>query len=254
MRAVRLHTLDVHGRPTQVRHAPGDGPPLVLLHGASGCGRTWERVLDHWAWADVWVPDLPGRGVAGEPLDRVPALAGWLAEVVAQTAGAGAIVVGHSLGGAIGLQLALDHPDALSRLVMVASSARLKVSPAILQAVAQSSERSPLDLRMAFGPDADDAIKDAYHQDAHGVPAAAALADWQACDAFDVRERLGEVGLPVHVVYGTADRFTPAKHQVRLVDALPDGTTATVREGGGHMLPWESPGEVAEAVRVWTAG
>lgn len=242
-----MQTITAAGRATQLRHLPGPGPTLLLLHGASGTGASWEAIAAHWSWADLWIPDLPGRGVPAAGLDSVSSLAGWLSEVVAYTGAA--VVVGHSLGGAIGLQLSLDEPQALKGLVMVASSARLRVSPAILEAVAQSSEERPLDLGFAFGPGTDKGVIAAYRGQTMGVPAQAALADWRACDAFDVRARLAESQTPTLVAYGDADVLTPPKHQRGLVEALPEASELAL--AGGHMLPWEQPLALSEGVRGW---
>jgi pimeloyl-ACP methyl ester carboxylesterase len=242
-------TIEAAGRPTRVHHVPGEGPPVVLLHGASGTAATWAPTLGAWSAHELWIPDLPGRGVHAEPLDRVPALAAWLADVIVWTAGPGATVVGHSLGGAVGLQLALERPELLRRLVMVCSSARLRVAPAILDLVAATSARVPLDFAFAFGPHTARAVIDRYQADARGVPTATALADWRACDAFDLRDQLHRIQVDTRVVYGTVDPLIPEKHQRRLAETLPHARAVAV-PGAGHMVPWEAPERLVAAVTM----
>lgn len=240
----------------QMVHVPAGGPRVVLVHGASGCGASWDRVA--WAWADLWVADLAGRGAAAEerPLHTVADLADDLRAALPD----GPLwLVGHSLGGGIALQLVLDHPELwasaggpVAGVVLLGSSARLAVSPAILEAVRGSTPAAPFRLGFAFALGTDAAARTRYDALTAEVSPVASLADWTACNGFDVRARLGEVGGPVLVVYGDGDVLTPPKHQVRLVDALPEATPV-VLPGLGHMAPFEDAGAVAEAVRAWVA-
>ena len=100
----------------------GNGPPVVLLHGPGEFAACWLRVIpglvrDH----RVIVPDLPGHGaseLSGEPLDTAGVLA-WLGELIERTCPSPPALVGHLLGGAVAARFAIDHPDRLSRLVLV---------------------------------------------------------------------------------------------------------------------------------------
>lgn len=100
----------------------GTGPPVVLLHGAMGAGVTWHPVIgalaDHFR---VIAPDVVGHGESDDapvPPDR-SYLAAWLAHFVDALGVERAHVVGHSMGGAIALQFALECPTRLDRLVAV---------------------------------------------------------------------------------------------------------------------------------------
>ena len=100
----------------------GDGPPVVLLHGPGEFAASWMRVIPELVRAHrVITPDLPGHGasgLAGEPLDAARVIA-WLGELVERTCPSPPTLVGHLLGGAIAARFAIDHPDRLSRLVLV---------------------------------------------------------------------------------------------------------------------------------------
>jgi pimeloyl-ACP methyl ester carboxylesterase len=224
---------------------------LVLIHGASGNGATWEPLLPHFAWADPVAPDLPGRGdTPGPAHDNVGTTAAWLAGCVEASTCTTPVLVGHSYGGAVALQLALDRPDLVQALVMVSSAARLRVHPTILDAVESSTVDAPFRLDAAFGPATPAEVVEAYAQRSAQTPPTSAIADWRACDGFDVRDRLAEVQVPVLIVHGSEDALTVPKHQAALEAALPHASRVVV-EGRGHMLPWEDPAALSRAVQGW---
>ena len=66
-----------------------------------------------------------------------------------------------------------------------------------------------------------------------------------------VAPRLGEVRLPVHVVWGERDPFQKVRWAPKLRDAIPGATLATLP--GGHFLPWDLPAEVAREIRALAA-
>lgn len=103
----------------------GAGEPLVLVHGLGGAASNWlplAPLLE--PGRRLLVPELPGHG-GSEPLPAAPnlnAYADSLAEVAEREGLFPAAVVGHSLGGAIALRLAIRRPDGVSRLVLAAAA------------------------------------------------------------------------------------------------------------------------------------
>lgn len=246
-------TLTVGGAELRVRRWSGEGRPLLLLHGASGSAASWGLTEAAWAGQEVWLPDLPGRGGSpGAPLARAEAVADWLAGLIQAAGLQRPLLVGHSFGGAVALQVALQHPGAVGGLALVASGGRLRVAPAILAAVAAATPEAPFRLDAAFGPSTAPAVVEAYAVATRAVPPATAAADWAACDAFDALARLGEVRCPSLVISGEDDVLTPPKRQRALAAALP-GSTQVSLPNVGHMLPWEAPQALADAVRGWWA-
>lgn len=174
------------------------------------------------------------------PEDSVRGSADWLIDELTGLTEA-PIVIGHSLGGAVALRAALDRPELFSGLVLVNSSARLKVHPAILaQAEAAVEGGAPVDISLAFANRSP--AMEGYIERSAQTPVAAACADWRACNDFDVRDQVGGLGVASLVLYGTEDKLTPPKFQKFLVENI-----SNVREralpGVGHMAPWEAPTE-----------
>jgi pimeloyl-ACP methyl ester carboxylesterase len=112
----------VDGIPIHFAEA-GDGPALLLLHGASASHHVWERTIA--ALANRWrvvAPDLPGHGASGKP--DAPYTADFYAGVMrslGRELGIGeAVVVGNSLGGQVAVELALAYPRWTRALVLAA--------------------------------------------------------------------------------------------------------------------------------------
>jgi len=118
---IRGRLLALAGHQTAVLEG-GDGPPVVLLHGAGEFAACWMRVVPELvAGCRVVAPDLPGHGaseLADKPLDAATVVA-WLGELIERTCPSPPVLVGHLLGGAIAARFAIEHPDRLSRLVLV---------------------------------------------------------------------------------------------------------------------------------------
>lgn len=106
----------------------GKGPPCVLLHGWGMHGGVWRETARELATQhQVISVDLPGHGHS-EPLpeqDSLPALAGAIAGVIPPHSR----VVGWSLGGMVAMRLAIDHPDRVAQLLLVASTPRFVTGP-----------------------------------------------------------------------------------------------------------------------------
>ena len=102
----------------------GSGPPLVLVHGSPGEGRSWGRVVPHLKDRFRTIcPDLPGYGGSDrlevdEPAGRMAGMGAAVARLVGSL-GTPVRLVGHSYGGNIALQAALQaRPEAVERIVL----------------------------------------------------------------------------------------------------------------------------------------
>jgi 2-hydroxy-6-oxonona-2,4-dienedioate hydrolase len=119
--AFEVQTVEVGGLPIRYL-AAGEGPPLVLLHGAGDNALDWRWVLPALARKHrVYAPNLPGSPDSARPaLDYSPAFfERFVAAFVDRLDMGSATFVGNSLGGLIALRLALSEPDRVTALVLV---------------------------------------------------------------------------------------------------------------------------------------
>lgn len=230
--------------------------PLVLIHGSGDSARCWKRMLQALRWdpGQVVALDLPGHGQRlSAPLPTPPTVEAYAAAVRDELAVRGAervTLVGHSLGSAIALRLALDAPTLVERLVLIGAGARLRVSAALLATARTEPDTAWREL-VALGH-----APDHQHMVAPYVAASAPVAqralnnDLTACDGFDVIGQVGRVAQPTLVLVGDADRLTPPRYAAYLGEHLPHATLATI-PGAGHYLLDEAPDEVARVLRAW---
>jgi pimeloyl-ACP methyl ester carboxylesterase len=159
-----------------------------------------------------------------------------------------AVVVGHSMGGAIALTMALDAPGRVAGLVLIATGARLRVAPAILEKIPVDFDMA-LDVitRCAWSPVASANLVELGRESLREIGPDVLLGDLAACDRFDVMERLGEVDVPALVIVGSADRLAPVKYARYLADHISDARLVVI-ENAGHMVMLERPAEVAGVI------
>jgi pimeloyl-ACP methyl ester carboxylesterase len=226
-------------------------PPLVLLHGAGGSRLHWPRELRRLNIADVYALDLPGHGKSeGAGRQSVAEYAARVLEWIKDAWVQRPVLVGHSMGGAIALQAALEAPAAVSGLVLIGSGARLRVAQPILDGSSREetlAQAVDVFVDWSYSENAPRALRELSARSVRETRAAALHNDFLACDKFDVMGRLGEVRAPALVMCGSEDRLTPEKYSRYLADHLPDARLV-VLPGAGHMAMLEQPQAAAEAV------
>ena len=207
----------------------GDGPPVVFTHGWLNSSTVWTKTIAELdgsvrslAWdlrghgeSDPVKPGHYGRSVCLQDLDQM-----------IDKVGAPAVLVGHSLGGYLSLAYAIEHPDRVSALVLVASGPGFR-NPDSLRAwnesVAQIAERQDPPI-----PDGMEEIS--MHVDSMVI------------------DRLGEITAPTVVVVGERDKRFLASADVfnRYLSVV----QTSIVPDAGHMVHISEPGAVAAAVNL----
>ncbi|GAA3685795.1 hypothetical protein GCM10022237_50330 [Nocardioides ginsengisoli] len=256
----------------RIRHLGGlpGRPPLVV---GPSLGTTVDRL---WSGVAAALPgwnilgwDLPGHG-ASPSVDRlVPAftlasLADAVLTSVAEVVGDVPFAyAGDSIGGAVGLQLALDHPDRVTSLAVLCSApafgapsawherAALVRAEGMAPMVASSPGRW-FGSALLAAADRERRIADAV-ADLAAVDAESYARACEALAGFDIRPRLGDLRVPLLAIAGADDLPTPPSVMADLVAAVPTGRLE-VLDGVGHLAPYEAPEEVAALLTFAAAG
>ena len=251
-----MPTVDV-GRQTISFREQGEGfPAILLLHGAGGASLHFIEALPLMGQHGrrVVAVDLPGHG-ASPPIEPPPtpsALLEAYRDLVAdfgERVGLGRFVlVGHSMGGAVAQLFALAYPDRLEAMVLVATAARLKVAPAVLDTIRHHFDRLPTLLAaVGYSPATDRGRVERWAGSQIHASREVVLADFLACGCFDQRDRVGAIACPTTVVSAADDMLTPPALQERLQQLIPRSRLETVSRAG-HFLLMERADEVARLV------
>lgn len=214
--------------------APGR-PSLLLVHGAGGRAAAFQAQLsllgEH---LNIAALDLPGHGqTPGPGRQRVEDYADWLAEVLA-AGPVRPVLLGHSMGGTVAMNLALSHPRLLRGLILLSTGPRLPVAPAILQGLEQDFEATVERIvRLAYSMQADPSLIRQGIANMTATGPEVVLGDFQACDQVDLRPRLAEINLPTLVLTGELDRMIPPKFSEQLAQSIP-GAQLRIIPGVGH--------------------
>lgn len=261
-------------------HEPADPAPdvptVVLAHGWTLDHRSWEPVARRLAADDrcrivTW--DQRGHGastVAGGASyggrASVRALGDDLLTVITACADEASpiILAGHSMGGMTIMAFAGLHPDIVRErvqgVVFVATSAgdlrglRVPGAAITMRAISRIPLRggrfvSRRSQRLSFGahPRREDLL--ATHAQNSATRLSTTGSFYRALMEHDETQALASLTkTPVHVLVGTRDVLTPPRHARALAEALPEADVSFLK-GKGHMLTYEAPDEVANAIR-----
>jgi pimeloyl-ACP methyl ester carboxylesterase len=218
----------------------------------------WDRVASHLSGVPLFIPSLPGRlGVEWPDDEKDRDVAAYGRYVLSQLDAHGidaATIAGHSLGGAIAIWLALEHPGRVTGLGLCCTGARLRVWPHVLENLGDGV-RDALDffVNAQCGPATTDRDRVVLHRIAETTGVEQTLEDLRACDAFDEMLRVERIRVPVQVLAGEEDLCTPVKYATYLAARLP-ASRLTIYPRVGHALPLERAEEVAgELAVLWAS-
>jgi pyruvate dehydrogenase E2 component (dihydrolipoamide acetyltransferase) len=244
----------------------GEGAPIVFLHGFGGDLNNWqynqEALAENHA---TYAVDLPGHGGSSKDLGSDGADVGALASAVLDFLDAKEIarphLVGHSLGGAVALDLALNHPDRVASATLICTAGLgPDINMEYIDGFMQAKRRKQLQplLEMLVADPAmisremiEDVLK---FKRLDGVETALnrIIDDSFAGgrQALDLTSRLGELRAPIQVIWGRQDQIIPASH----AEGLPANVAARVFDGAGHMVHMEKAAEVNQLIRTLVDG
>ncbi|MFI6560586.1 3-oxoadipate enol-lactonase [Streptomyces sp. NPDC050534] len=235
-------------------------PPLLLGPSLGTSYALWDTVAPELSISHRVVRwDLPGHGGSAPGLIGPGATVGDLAGLVLALADSLGIdrfaYAGVSLGGAVGLHLALHHPDRVTSLAAICSSAHFNGAKP-WEERAERVRREGLDFLVEsadarwFTPGF--TMPQLVRDQAEADPGAyAACCD--ALAAFDLRDRLAEISVPTLLIAGREDKATPPPHLREIADAVA-GSTLVELPGAGHLAPAQCPVAVLTALRAHLGG
>lgn len=242
----------------------GDGPPLMLIAGLASDAQSWMPVVP--ALSRHFTLILPDNRGAGQtrPLDApisIKAMAQDHAALITHLGYSTLHVAGHSMGGAIALELALQRPDLVDHLVLAATNARLSKRNRVLfndlDTLRQTSVDKVLWYKMLFQW----LFKPTFFDDEKKVEDAAKLAcayrfaqsdlnfsrQLQAAYAVDFRDSLKDISAQTLVLLAQMDVLFPIDEAKSALKNIPNSTIHII-ENTAHSIHWDNPEAFSEAL------
>lgn len=235
-----------------------NGEPLLLLHGFTDSSRSWTTVLPYLGRYRLLMPDQRGHGASDAPeccygstqfahdarlfLDALG---------VKRTA-----VAGHSLGSMVAISLAADHPDRVSKLILIGSTALVPAKRGDWLYDNVAAMKGPLDPATQFARDwhpanqptpVDPAFAEAMNADLYRIPGHVWQGVMRELSYVPVGRHAADVKAPVLILSGGKDPIFTNEHHQSLLKAFPQAKAQVFPELG-HNLNWERPDQVAAAV------
>jgi len=232
-----------------------ENPPLILIHGAGGTHLYWPPEIRRLAGYCVYSIDLPGHGKSaicdGQQSigEYARHLVQWLESIQLRRA----VLIGHSMGSAIALALAIHHPEYVVGLGLISAGARLHVHPDLLNYVADQTtfeKATELLVSYSFSSHAPPRLIELASKRMLETRQSVLYGDLQACNRFDVMDRLGALHQPTLVICGTDDQMTPLRYAQFLSSAIPNARLSVI-PNTGHMVMLEQPRLVADCLLVF---
>jgi 3-oxoadipate enol-lactonase/4-carboxymuconolactone decarboxylase len=235
-------------------------PPLLLGPSLGTSCALWDKVAPELS-ADHRVVrwDLPGHGGSAPDLIGPGATVADLAGLVLALADALGVdrfaYAGVSLGGAVGLHLAVHHPERISSLAVVCSSAHFNGAgpwqerAALVRREGLAQVAATADARWFTAGFTEPRLV----QDHREADPAAYAACCDALAAFDIRDRLPSITVPTLLIAGREDPATPPAHLREIADAVP-GSALVEIPGASHLAPAQCPEAVLTALRAHFSG
>ena len=223
------------------------GLPLCFIHGAGMDSSIWEAQTSYFARRHpIYGINLPGHGGSdGSGEDRIDLYAQRVCSVLDELLPNDPfLLVGHSMGGAVAMEMATRTSPSIAGIVLIGTAAKLKVMPIVFETITKHQEHFFKSIAyVAFGPDTRDDLRERLIATTRRCPLPVTVKDLQACNAFDFNDRLPALSLPTLIICGAEDRLVPASLAKDLKERIAESRLAMIPRAG-HMPMVEAPDAV----------
>jgi pimeloyl-ACP methyl ester carboxylesterase len=231
-------------------------PPLVLIHGAGASHLSWPAELRRLPGYTVYTVDLPGHGKsAGIGQHTIEGYADKVIDFLGNMGIYHAVLIGHSMGGAIALQAAYQYPNQVYALGLLASGAYMNVPSELIENLSNAT-MMPVALEWLrtnlFSLSTPEKIMLKTMHLLEQARPGVLYGDWQACSRFDLRFSIAKISAPAWVVAGAEDKITPVPYANFLASHLKT-VRMYVLPGADHMFILEQPQSLVVSLRRFLA-
>ncbi len=239
------------------------GEPLLLLHGYTDTSRSWTQVAPYLLRHRLLIPDQRGHGGSDAPACcySTSAFADDARLFLDAMKVEKAAVAGHSLGSMVAMALAAEHPQRVTKMALIGSTALVPVNRGDWLWTSAHALKAPLDPDSAFLREwhpanqptpVDKAFAEAAMAEILAIPLHVWRGVMRELAGVPAGRHAADIRAPVLILSGGRDPLFPAEHHAALVRTFP-GAEARVFPDLGHNLNWERPAETGPALARFLA-
>jgi len=228
------------------------GKLLLYLHGAGGNGHFGQKMLDLLSAKHSPLSlDYPGHGRSSgtESLKSITAYSDFIYAFWKKLGARPAVLIGHSMGGAIAMDVALRHSEMVDGLILTCTAAKFTIPEERLNVwkqVMQGRAGQPFTKDSCSPATPMNIVQEGWMEQIKTDPRVRYF-DLVACKEFDGTAKLGQIRQATLVLAGQDDMTTPVAQSEQLRESIP-GAKLTVIPQAGHWLPIEKPQETCDAI------
>lgn len=234
------------------------GETLLCLHHSGGNGANFSQLMGKLEGQHSPLAfDFPGHHRSGslDSLGSVERMASFAGALIDKLGLGPTVLLGHSMGGSVALELALTRPSAVRALVLCASAAIYPESAELLERfrlITEGKAKRHFD-PTAYSRSTPKEVIGAGFADSFKTDPRAVYPNLLALRAWEADSRLGEVSVPTLVVVGADEDPYMTEQADRMTSQIP-GASRVVIDNAAHMIPLEQPGPLADAVIAFLEG
>jgi pimeloyl-ACP methyl ester carboxylesterase len=269
--------LRILGREVNVVDTGGEDKPVMLfIHGLGGRWQNWLLNIPQFMDTHrVIAPDLPGFGESEMPAEDI-SISGYANVVDALCEALGVecpIVIGNSMGGFVGADLAINHPTRVERLVLV-SAAGLSIEYLRRRPVLTGARLFAINAAW-LGPHGESVIRrprlrratlqflvrypeklspQLTYELVEGTGKPGFLPALEALMSYSFRDHLAKIEVPVLIVWGRNDMLVPVRDAHEYAELIGDNARAVIFEDTGHLPMLERPSRFHDMVGEFIEG
>lgn len=231
------------------------GKFLLYIHGAGSNGHFSHKLLDGLSAKHSPLSfDFPGHGRSSgtESLKSVTAYSDFVYALWKKLAVRPAVLIGHSMGGAIAMDLALRHADMVESLILMCTAAQFNIPDERLKVweqVMKGRAGQPFTKDACSPATPMNIVQEGWGEQIKTDPRVRYF-DLAACREVNLVGQLGQIRKPTLVVAGQDDTTTTVAQSEQLRDSIP-GAKLVVIPQAGHWLPIEKPQEACDAMTTF---
>jgi pimeloyl-ACP methyl ester carboxylesterase len=199
-------------------------PTLVFIHGAGGSSQSFLPQIRHLdRFINILALDLPGHGkTPGPGMTSIPAYTDWVYRALQGSGFKTFFLGGHSMGGAISLEMGLRYPRGVQGLILLATAAGFDLSPDLLKGLeVRPSETLALINRQSYARGTSMSVITQSLRLLEKTPLNVIQGDFLACSRFDRRKEITNLNGPVLILDGEEDITIPPGSSTFLQGQIP---------------------------------